>query len=133
MKKPMLFGLPALALALTLAACGDEPPPKPAAKAAPTPAPAPAPVAQPAATKPEAQAPAPVAPDPNKELAARVKRALEDGSVQAAGIDVTAASGKVSLFGTVPNAGEKARAARIAGKVGGVKLVDNRLVVIRGS
>jgi len=131
MKKPMLYGLPALALALTLAACGDSaPPPKPAAKAAP---PAPAPVAQPAAPKPEAQAPAPVAPDPNKELAARVKRALEDGSIQAAGIDVTAASGTVSLFGTVPNAGEKARAARIAGKVDGVKLVDNRLVVIRGS
>jgi len=136
MKKHLVV-LSTLVPAFVLGSCGsDAPPPKPAPKAsapmqqkaAPAPQAAPAPAVQPA---PPAQQAANA--NPNDLLAARVKKALEAGSLQAAGVDVTAASGVVSLFGTVPSNDEKTRAARLAAKVEGVKSVDNRLVVIRGS
>ena len=99
-----------LGVTLGLAACGeDAPPPKPAAQPATTPPPqaaAPAPA-------PEAKAPEAPKPDPNKELAQRVKQALEgDAKVQAAAIDVTAQGGRVSLWGTTATAGERSRAGR---------------------
>jgi hypothetical protein len=122
--------LSAAAVLLALAACSDDPAPPPPAPAAP-----PAPVAQPAppAEKKSAEAQAPK-PDPNAELAARVKRALEgEAKVQAAAIDVTAADGKVTLWGTSPTAGERSRAAQVAGKVEGVKSVENKIAVVRGS
>jgi len=73
-------------------------------------------------------------PDPNKELAQRVKRALEgDGKVQAAGIDVTAKDGRVSLWGTAATAGERNRAGQIASKVDGVASVDNQIKIVKGS
>jgi hypothetical protein len=118
------------ALILMLAGCGDStppPPPKPTAPpvAAPAPPPAPAPEAK-AAEAPKA--------DPNKDLAARVKRALdEEAKIQAAGIDVTANDGVVSLWGTTTTDEERARAARVAAKVEGVKSVQNKLAVVRGS
>jgi hyperosmotically inducible protein len=118
------------ALLLALAACSDDPPP---AKPAATPA-APAPQAE--APKPAAEAKAPEAPkpDPNKELAQRVKQALEgEAKVQAAGIDVTAADGRVTLWGTTATAGERNRAGQVASKVDGVKSVDNQLKVVKGS
>lgn len=121
----------ALASILALAACGDSAPPaKPAAQ--PT---APAPVAKAPETKaPEAKAPEAPKPDPNKELAQRVKRALEgDGKVKAEQIDVTANEGRVSLWGTAPTAGERARAAQVASKVEGVASVDNQIKVVKGS
>ena len=116
---------------LGLAACGDDTPkpaPKPAAPppqaAAPTPAPTPAPEVKPAPPKP----------DPNKELAARVKRALEgEAKIQAAGIDVTAANGKVTLWGTAASAAERRRAEAAAKKVEGVSAVDNQIKVVKGS
>ena len=116
---------------LGLAACGDDTPkpaPKPAAPppqaAAPTPAPTPAPEVKPAPPKP----------DPNKELAARVKRALEsEAKIQAAGIDVTAASGKVTLWGTAASAAERRRAEAAAKKVEGVTAIDNQIKVVKGS
>lgn len=120
----------ASALILTLAACGDSaPPPKPAAPAAPPPqAEAPAPKA------PETKAPEAPKPDPNKELARRVKQALEsDGKIQGAGIDVTAADGKVTLWGTTATPGERSRAGQVAAKVDGVSAVDNQLKVVKGS
>jgi hyperosmotically inducible periplasmic protein len=117
------------ALFLALAACSDDPPPaKPAAPAAPAP--------QAEAPKPAAEAKAPEAPkpDPNKELAQRVKRALEgEAKVQAAAIDVTAAEGRVTLWGTTATAGERNRAGQVASKVDGVKAVDNQLKVVKGS
>ncbi len=126
-----------LVSALSLAACSDEPKPaarpaapKPAAEAPPAPAaPAPAPVAKaPEAPKPEPRV------DPDKELAERVKRALEgEAKIQAAGIDVTAADGAVTLWGTAATAGERDRAARAAGKVDGVKAVQNKIAVVKGS
>jgi hyperosmotically inducible periplasmic protein len=118
------------ALILMLAGCGDStppPPPKPTTPpvAAPAPPPAPAPEAK-AAEAPKA--------DPNKDLAARVKRALdEEAKIQAAGIDVTANDGVVSLWGTTTTDEERTRAARVAAKVEGVKSVQNKLAVVRGS
>ncbi|SRR6266404_6030060 len=118
----------ALGLAAALIACSESP--KPAAKA-PPPAPS-APVT--AAPQPQAQ-PEPPKPDPNKELAAKVKQALEapNAKLPAGGIDVTAAEGKVSLWGTVDTDQQRRRAAQIAAKVDGVKGVDNQLKVVKGS
>jgi hyperosmotically inducible periplasmic protein len=118
----------AVTVVLALAACGEAPsPPKPAA---PTPAPqAEAPKA-PEAPK-AAEAPRP---DANKELAGKVKRALEsEAKIQGAGIDVTATDGKVTLWGTTATAAERNRAAQVAAKVEGVTSVDNQLKVVKGS
>ena len=118
----------ALGLAAALIACSESP--KPAAKAPP-----PTPSA-PVTAAPQAQPqPEPPKPDPNKELAAKVKQALEAPAAKlpAAGIDVTAADGKVSLWGTVETDQQRRRAAQIAGKVDGVKGVDNQLKVVKGS
>ena len=115
------------AAVIALAACSEPPPP---------PAPVAAPAVEPAKAEPKAQAKTPEAPkpDPNAELATRVKRALEgEAKVQAAAIDVTAADGKVTLWGTAASAGERSRAGQVAGKVEGVKAVDNQLKVVRGS
>src|SRR5687768_422530 len=115
-----------------LAGCGDStPPPKPAAQPA---TPAPAPQAKAPETKAPEVKPEPPKPDPNKELASRVKQALEsDGKVQAGDIDVTAKDGRVSLWGIAASADDRARAAQIAAKVAGVASVDNQLKVVKGS
>ena len=120
----------ALGLAAALIACSESPAPKPAAKAAATPTPAPVAVAPQPPPQPE-----PPKPDPNKELAAKVKQALEapNAKLPSAAIDVTAADGKVSLWGTVDSEQERRRAAQIAAKVDGVKGVDNQLKVVKGS
>jgi len=120
-------------LILLLAACGDgAPPPKPAAQPASPPPQTQTPAPQ--AKAPEVKAPEAPKPDPNKELAQRVKQALEgDGKVQAAGIDVTAKEGRVSLWGTAATAGERNRAGQIAAKVDGVASVDNQIKVVKGS
>ena len=120
----------AAVLLLGAAACGDQaapkPQPAPAQQAAPQPIiPAPA---------PEAKAPEAPKPDPNKELAARVKRALEgEAKIQAAAIDVTAADGKVTLWGTAATAAERKRAESVASKVAGVRSVENEIKVVKGS
>lgn len=117
--------------AVALAACSDPAPP-PAAKA-PEPA-APAPQAK----APEAPKPAPKAeepkPDPNKELAERVKRALmADNKIQGAAIDVTASNGAVTLWGTTATASERNRAGAAAAKVQGVTTVENKIAIVKGS
>src|SRR5919198_3794400 len=119
----------ALGLAAALIACSESP--KPAAKA-PPPAPTPAPLAAAPQAQPQ---PEPPKPDPNKELAAKVKQALEapNAKLPSGGIDVTAAEGKVSLWGTVETDQQRRRAAQIAGKVDGVKGVDNQLKLVKGS
>jgi len=117
-------------IAVALVACSEPPPPpKPAAPAPATPTPqAEAPKA------PETKAPEAPKPDPNKELASRVKRALEgEAKIQAAGIDVTATDGKVTLWGTTATAAERNRAGQAAAKVDGVTSVDNQLKVVKGS
>jgi len=126
--KKTLIGL----MLLGLVACDEAP--KPAAKpAAPPPPPQAAATPAPVAPKPEVK-PEASKPDPNKELAARVKRALEgEAKIQAAGIDVTAADGKVTLWGTTTTAAERRRAEAAAKKVEGVSAVDNQLKVVKGS
>ena len=115
---------------LALAACSDQPPPPVAKKAEPPPAPV---AKAPEAPKPEPKAEEPK-PDPNKELAQKVKRALEgEAKIQAAGIDVTANNGTVTLWGTAATAGERNRAAAAAAKVDGVKTVENKIAVVKGS
>jgi pyruvate/2-oxoglutarate dehydrogenase complex dihydrolipoamide acyltransferase (E2) component len=117
-------------LMFALGACGDSaPPPKPAAPAAPPPE-----AAAPASKAPEAKAPEAPRLDPNKQLAQRVKQALEgDGKVHAAAVDVTATDGRVTLWGTAATAAERTRAGQIAAKVDGVSAVDNQLKVVKGS
>jgi BON domain len=120
----------AVAAALAIVACTkSEPPPKPAAKASEA-----APPVAAAAPKPEAK-PEPAKPDPNKELAAKVKQALEapEAKLPGGAIDVTAADGKVSLWGAVTTDAERRRAAQLAQKVEGVRSVDNQLKVVKGS
>jgi hypothetical protein len=116
MSRPLLA-----ALALSLAACGEGPPPfvkAAAARLQPPPVPQ---LVQ-------------VEVDPNEALAIRVRRALEAaGTVEAAAIDIIAADGLISLWGTAGSKGELERAAELAAKVDGVKAVENRLVIIRGS
>src|SRR5882724_12432457 len=117
--------------ALVVTACSEEPAPKPAAKAPP---PAATPPAAAPAPAPITKAPEAPKPDPNKELAERVKRALEgEAKIQAAGIDVTANDGTVTLWGTATTAAEKNRAAQAARKVDGVKAVENKIAVVKGS
>jgi hyperosmotically inducible protein len=100
--------------------------------------------AQAAAAAPAPKVPAAEAPkayakidphfDPYGELAARVKKALEaEPKIHAAGIDVTAAEGTVTLWGTTVNDGERSRAAKLASSVDGVKAVENRISVVKGS
>jgi hypothetical protein len=120
-------------LLLALAACGESSRPPPPLKPVAPPPVAAAP-AIPALAPEAAKAPEPPKPDPNKELADKVKRALEgEAQIQAAGIDVTAKDGVVTLWGTATSNDERGRAARAAGRVDGVKSVDNKLAVVRGS
>ncbi len=121
-------------LALVTGACAPEAPPPP--PQAVTSAPAAPSVAVAVAPAPEPRAePAPEArPDPNKELAKRVMRALEDeGKVHAAAIDVTASGGVVTLWGTAGSQDERQRAARVAYRVIGVTAVENKLAIASGS
>jgi len=122
----------AAVLLLGAAACGDSPAPKPAP--APAPQAVPQPITPAPAPAPQAKAPEAPKPDPNQELAARVKKALEGAAkIQAAGIDVTAADGRVSLWGTAATAAERKRAESVASRVDGVRSVDNQIKVVKGS
>ena len=59
-------------------------------------------------------------------------RLLSDTSVEAGGIGVTTAAGRVTLSGVVTSFGERDRAARLAASVPGVVGVENRLAVGSG-
>jgi hypothetical protein len=116
------------ALVLLVAGCGDDAPPAPQSevKIQVAPSPAPAAVAQPAALVPKA--------DPDAELAAAVNKALESASAQLAqGVDVTAKSGAIRLFGTVGSETERREAANIARATPGVASVENNIIVVKGS
>lgn len=63
-------------------------------------------------------------------VAASVKaRLLDDPVLAAERIAVSSAGGRVTLRGVVATAAERDRAAMLAGTVGGVTAVENRLVV----
>jgi hyperosmotically inducible protein len=120
--------LSAAVLALALAACGESPPPKPVATTTPV-QPTPVPAAQPAPTP---------AVDPqvaaDKALADSVKSALlAEKALNAHGIDVVAKRGVVTLFGTTETHARRSMAEKIAARVSGVTLVENKLAVVAGS
>lgn len=76
--------------------------------------------------------------DPRQEadklLAARVKAALEQAEkALAENIDVVADAGVVTLWGTASAPAESARLGKVAIQVDGVKSVDNKIVVVKGS
>ena len=103
MKKSIAF-----ALTLGLAACGGEKPKL-------------APAADAAAPKTAAAVPLPISaepakPDPDKELAQRVTRAIEGAKLR--GIDVIATDGVVTLWGATPTAKQRERAAQVAATAG---------------
>lgn len=104
-----------------LVAC-DSQEPAPAATAFPKPAAAP-------------ETPAPqVAPSVDSALGNRVRSALiTDQSIEIGGVEVAAANGVVTLYGTVQMPADKDRAAILALGIDGVRSVVNNLVVIRGS
>jgi osmotically-inducible protein OsmY len=109
-------------LLLSVAACKDGPP-APAQAATPK-----------AASKPQPAAVEQPATDPNHELAMRVRRALEDaGKIDAPAIDVTAADGLVTLWGSTRSLEERRLAGEVTARVEGVKSVRNELVIVRGS
>lgn len=126
------------AAALALVACGDDPPPREAAK------PATQPLEQPAAKAP-APPPAPSAPEVAKSappadpcadaaVAEKVKSTLDtDRSLGALAVDVTAAAGTVTLFGTAESDASRRKAEQAAAGVPCVKSVQNRIVIVRGS
>ena len=121
----LLPALPAALLALVLAACGDSPPPpKPVVTTTPV-QPTPAPAQKPA-EDPQAAA--------DKALAASVKGALlDEKALNAHDIDVVAKRGVVSLFGTTKTHVLRSMAEKIAARVSGVTLVENKLAVVAGS
>lgn len=122
-----LVAIASCALALALAACGDRG--TPAAKSAevtPQAAPQPAPAAPAKAEAPK--------PDPDAELAAKVKAAFaNDRELKMLPIDVRAANGVVTLYGTADNPKLREKAVRIASGVEGVKSVNANVQIVRGS
>ena len=112
----------AIALILGLAACGDKG--KLDAAAAET-------VTPKAIAKPADLPAVPAKSDADQDLERRVTRAIQAGKLH--GIDVEAAGGTVTLFGTAVSTRERERAAQIAAKVEGVKTVDNKLEIVTGS
>lgn len=67
-------------------------------------------------------------------LAAKVKTALiAEPGLTASAIDVDAKDGVVSLFGTADNTTNRDKAGQVASKVEGVKSVNNKLVIAKGS
>lgn len=122
-------------LAFSLAACGDKAPEpaKPAPEIKPAPA-APQPKIEPPKESPPPQAAAPDMAAENAALAAKVKAALAaEPGLNAPAIDVDAKDGVVSLFGTADNTANRDKAGRVAAKVKGVKSVNNKLVIVKGS
>jgi hypothetical protein len=128
--KRMIAMAAAATAALGIAACSEPAPPPPKKVVQQVPIAKPEPVAPKPEVKPE-----PPKPDPNKELAARVKQALDapESKLPSGAIDVTAAEGKVTLWGTVGTDAQRKRATQVASRVEGVKGVDNQLKIVKGS
>jgi len=121
----------AILIASALAACGEADPPKPVAVPLPVKPMAQPPVAAPAATPTPVAAPQPSA---DEQLANRVRAALRDTrKVDGQGVDVQVAGGTVTLFGTAPTASERRRIEEFVAGLDGVKAVDSKLVIVRGS
>ncbi len=129
-----LAALLASTLLVSLAGCGEEEPPKAAAPAAVV-QPAAEPEPKPAEIRTATSEPAPMpAVDPNAELAGKVKTALRTTpGLEALAVDVVAADGVVTLFGTADTRDSIEKAGKVTADVPGVKTVQNKIVVVRGS
>ncbi len=120
-------------LTFGIAACGEKEPPKSAAPAVVQPAAPPDTKAGEIRSATSEPAPMPKV-DPNAELASKVKTAFRaTPGLEALAVDVVAADGDVTLFGTADNRDSMEKAAKVASGVPGVKSVLNRMVVVRGS
>jgi len=97
--------------------------------------PAPPPEAKAGEIRTETTEPAPLPKsDPNAELAGKVKTALHaTPGLEALAVDIVAAEGVVTLFGTADDRDSLEKAGRVAAAVPGVKSVQNKIVVVRGS
>jgi osmotically-inducible protein OsmY len=122
----------AAAFALGVAACGEKPPStdstinKLAQNAGRDPTPAPAAAAQ--KSDPAYQATGDAA------LAARVKAAIAaEPALRSLTVDVNAADGVITLFGTADTPANSHQAAMLALNVEGVRSVRNKMVIVRGS
>jgi BON domain len=123
----------ACALGLGLTACSKEEPPKVAPPAVVQPAAQPEAKASEIRTEPSAPEPTPKI-DPNAELAGRVKSALRAApGLGDLAVDVVASDGAVTLFGTADTRENIEQAGKVASAVPGVKSVQNKIVVVRGS
>jgi len=132
--RKVLHALTATALVVTLAACGKEEAPKTTVEPAAV-QPGSSPETKPAPIQVAAPEPAPPPQvDPNAELAGKVKLALRaTPGLEALAVDVVAADGAVTLFGTADSGDSIKKAATVASGVPGVKSVQNKMVVVRGS
>jgi hyperosmotically inducible protein len=115
------------ALALSLAACDRTVSPAISHAGA-----APIPEAQAGADKRASEGTAQI--DPDTQLAAKVKSALaDDPELKMLPIDVRAANGVVTLFGTTHDTRLLEKALQAASRVEGVKSVGNSLQIVLGS
>jgi len=134
--RPIRAGLAAFlagAVAASVTACSKEEPPKAAPPAVTQPAAAPEPKTAEIRTATSEPAPMPVV-DPNAELASKVKTALRTApGLEALAVDIVAADGVVTLFGTADTRDNIEKAGKVAADVPGVKSVQNKIVVVRGS
>jgi osmotically-inducible protein OsmY len=120
----------AIAAAACLCAC-DSPDPAPQASADQKSAAAPAQPAKPAEAVQSSATPN--AAD-DSDLSNKVRKVLTTASgMEIGGVEIAAADGVVTIYGTVDEPSEKDRAAILALGIDGVRSVVNRLVVIRGS
>jgi len=121
------------ALAIGLAACGKEEPRQAAQPAVVQPATPPETKAGEIRTETPEPAPLPKS-DPNAELAGKVKTALHTTpGLEALAVDIVAAEGTVTLFGTADSRDSIEKAGKVASGVPGVKSVQNKIVVVQGS
>jgi hyperosmotically inducible periplasmic protein len=127
-----LLALASCALALALTACGDKSAPTTKSSDVTPPLSAPQ-AAAPAETAPAKAAETPKA-DPDADLAAKVKSALgNDTDLKMLPIDVRAANGVVTLYGTADNTKLRDKAVRVASGVDGVKSVHANVQIVKGS
>lgn len=123
----------AIAFALSLAACGDQPPAEPAA--ATMPSTAGAATEKKMSAEPKAGVPtAGVKVGADAALSGRVRAAIDAApGLNNMPMDVRAADGRVTLYGTADSDEQRRKAEQVAARVPGVKSVKNELLILRGS
>ncbi len=120
-------------LALGVAACGKEEPPQAVQPAVVQPVAPPDSKVGEIRTETIAPAPMPES-DPGVQLAGKVKSALRTTpGLEALAVDIVAKEGVVTLFGTADSRDSLEKAGKVASGVPGVKSVQNKIVVVRGS